>query len=323
MSQPLLKVSNLKKHYIIRDRLFAKRRVLAAVDNVSFAVGRRETLGIVGESGCGKSTLARCLVSLEKTTSGQIQFDGVELTAASQEELRQLRRNLQIVFQDPYAALNPLRTVGESIIEPLLNYNPGDSRELEEKVEQLLTVVGLNPEYKTRYPYQFSGGQLQRVNIARALALNPALVVCDEAVSNLDSIVKMQIVDLLLRLQDEFNMSYIFITHDLHVVRRIADRMAVMLGGKIVEVLPAGELAAAIHPYTRYLLSSTLSGNPRRRRQRKQGTQLTGPAGNGSAAVSGCALQHRCPEFCEQCHVEEPILKTIGSIHQVACHLIG
>ncbi|SCM83208.1 dipeptide transporter; ATP-binding component of ABC superfamily [uncultured Sporomusa sp.] len=281
MSQPLLKVSNLKKHYIIRDRLFAKRRVLAAVDNVSFAVGRRETLGIVGESGCGKSTLARCLVSLEKTTSGQIQFDGVELTAASQEELRQLRRNLQIVFQDPYAALNPLRTVGESIIEPLLNYNPGDSRELEEKVEQLLTVVGLNPEYKTRYPYQFSGGQLQRVNIARALALNPALVVCDEAVSNLDSIVKMQIVDLLLRLQDEFNMSYIFITHDLHVVRRIADRMAVMLGGKIVEVLPAGELAAAIHPYTRYLLSSTLSGNPRRRRQRKQGTQLTGPAGNG------------------------------------------
>ncbi len=322
MSQPLLKVSNLKKHYIVRDCLFAKRRVLAAVDNVSLAVGRRETLGIVGESGCGKSTLARCLVSLEKTTSGQIQFDGVELTTAGREELRQLRRNLQIVFQDPYAALNPLRTVGESIIEPLLNYHPGDSRELAEKAEQLLTVVGLKPEYKSRYPYQFSGGQLQRVNIARALALNPALVVCDEAVSNLDSIVKTQIVELLLRLQDEFNMSYIFITHDLHVVRRIADRVAIMLGGKIIEVLPAGELAAAIHPYTRYLLSSTLSGDPRRRRQRKQGTQLTGPAGSGSA-VSGCALQHRCPEFCEQCRVEEPLLRTIGSIHQVACHLIG
>ncbi|MEL7632151.1 MULTISPECIES: oligopeptide/dipeptide ABC transporter ATP-binding protein [Sporomusa] len=316
-------MSNLKKYYTVRDCFFAKRKILTAVDNVSLAVGRRETLGIVGESGCGKSTLARCLVSLEKTTSGQIQFDGVELTTAGREELRQLRRNLQIVFQDPYAALNPLRTVGESIIEPLLNYHPGDSRELEEKAEQLLTVVGLKPEYKNRYPHQFSGGQLQRVNIARALALKPALVVCDEAVSNLDSIVKTQIVDLLLRLQDEFNMSYIFITHDLHVVRRIADRVAVMLGGKIVEVLPAGELAAAIHPYTRYLLSATLSGDPCKRRQRQKGTQPAGPAGRYGTAMSGCALQHRCPELCEQCRVEEPLLKTIGSIHQVACHLNG
>lgn len=323
MSQPLLQVSNLKKHYVVRDCLFAKRRVLTAVDNVSLAVGRRETLGIVGESGCGKSTLARCLVSLEKTTSGQIQFDGVEITTTKPEELRQLRRNLQIVFQDPYASLNPFRTVGESISEPLLNYNLGDGQELQAKVEELLTVVGLKPEYQTRYPHQFSGGQLQRVNIARALALNPALVVCDEAVSNLDSIVKTQIVELLQRLQAEFNISYIFITHDLNVVRRIADRVAVMLGGKIVEVLPAKELAAAIHPYTRYLLSATLSGDPHRRRQRQQRLKLIEPASSNSAEVSGCALQQRCPEFCEQCRVEEPLLKTIGSIHQVACHLMG
>lgn len=322
MSQPLLQVKNLRKHYQLRGSFFARKKILTAVENVSLQVGHKETLGIVGESGCGKSTLARCLMGLEKCTSGQIRFNGVEMTTAKPPQLWQLRRKLQIVFQDPYAALNPFRTIGASIAEPLVNYSLGNRGQQQDKVEFLLTVVGLKPEYKTRYPHQFSGGQLQRINIARALAVNPAMVVCDEAVSNLDGIVKGQIIDLFIQLQAEFNMSYIFITHDLHAVRRIADRVAVMLAGKIVEILPAGDLAGAIHPYSRYLLAATLSGDPGRRRQRGRGSHL-GEAGYNRSDSGGCALQHRCPEFCEQCRLEEPLLKKIGAIHQVACHAIG
>ncbi|WP_371372735.1 ABC transporter ATP-binding protein [Sporomusa aerivorans] len=323
MKQPLLSVANLKKHYIDRDTFFARKKVLPAIENVSLHVDRQETLGIVGESGCGKSTLARCLMGLEQPTSGQVQFDGIEITAAGPELLRQLRRKLQIVFQDPYAALNPFKTVGDSIAEPLINYNLGNYHERQGKIDQLLIAVGLKSEYKTRYPHQFSGGQLQRINIARALALNPALVVCDEAVSNLDGIVKAQIVDLLRRLQAEHHISYIFISHDLNVVKRIADRVAVMLGGKIVEILPAQDLENARHPYTRYLLSAALTGDPARRRQRNKSAALNEAEHGYPDILTGCALKHRCPEFCEQCRVEEPLLKTIGSIHQVACHLIG
>lgn len=323
MKQPLLLVTNLKKHYKVKGAFFSKSKVLPAVENVSLHVGRQETLGIVGESGCGKSTLARCLLGLENPTNGQVQFDGIELTAAGPELLRQVRRKLQMVFQDPYAALNPVKTVGDSIAEPLINYSLGTYHEQQAKIDQLLAEVGLKSEYKTRYPHQFSGGQLQRINIARALALKPALMVCDEAVSNLDGIVKAQIVDLLRRLQAEHHISYIFITHDLNVVKRIAGRIAVMLGGRIVEVLPARELANAVHPYTRYLLSAALSGDPARRRPRNKGISLAEEAISYADNLSGCALNHRCPEFCEQCRLEEPILKNIGSIHQVACHLFG
>lgn len=323
VNQYLLKVCNLKKHYIVRDSLFSRPKVLPAVDDVSFQVGYKETLGIVGESGCGKSTLARCMMGLEPSTSGQIYFDGVELTTAKAEQLRQLRRNYQIVFQDPYSSLDPYHTIGDSIVEPLVNYHLGTNQEQQERLNQLLTVVGLKPEYKNRYPHEFSGGQLQRVNIARALTVNPAMVVCDEAVSNLDGIVKGQIVDLLLQLKEKFHMSYVFITHDLTLVRRIADRVAVMLGGKLVEVLPAMELDQAIHPYTRYLLSSSLSGDPRRRRSRQRSIQFTESESGMGSVVTGCVLQYRCPGFCQLCCQEEPLLKNIGPIHQVACHLIG
>lgn len=321
IGQPLLKVTNLQKQYVIRNSFWAKT-VLTAVKDVSLQVARRETLGIVGESGCGKSTLARCLALLEKAMGGQIWFDGVEITAARVELLWQWRRKMQIVFQDPYSALNPLRTVADSIAEPLINYKLGNKQEQRDKVDQLLFDVGLKPDLKERYPYQLSGGQVQRVNIARALALKPEMVVCDEAVSNLDSIVKAQIIDLLLRLQSKYDMSYIFITHDLNVVRRIAHRVAVMLGGRIVEVLPANELEHAIHPYTRYLLACSLSGDPNRRRL-KRGLSFgeSGWQANNNG-IAGCALRNRCLEYHEQCLTKEPILKNISSIHQVACHLI-
>jgi oligopeptide transport system ATP-binding protein len=315
---PLLEVVDLTKHFRTGNGLFDKREVVHAVDGVSFEVQEGETLGLVGESGCGKSTLGRCIVRLHEPTSGTIVFDGEDITAARGRRLRELRRDIQIVFQDPYASLNPRRRLGQIVGAPLRAHGMGSSAEIRERVQELLQLVGLSPEHINRYPHEFSGGQRQRIGVARALSVNPRLVVCDEPVSALDVSIQAQVINLLDDLQDDLGLTYLFIAHDLAVVRHVSDRIAVMYLGKLVELAAAEELyRAPVHPYTEALLSAVPVPDPRAARER---IALTGDVPSPVSPPSGCRFHPRCRYATEICSREEPPLREHAGGGLAACH---
>ncbi len=324
MSEVLLSVEDLKMHFPITRGIVFQKQVAAvkAVDGVSFEVNRGETLGIVGESGCGKSTLARCVLRLLDPTDGKIVFEGHDITNLSRSEMRPLRREMMMVFQDPYASLNPRKRVGFTIAEPLEVNNIGTSAERKRRVQELLEIVGLSPEHYNRFPHEFSGGQRQRIGVARALAVNPKLIVCDEPVSALDVSVQAQILNLLKNLQREFGLTYVFIAHDLNVVRHISDRVMVMYLGKVVEIASDKDLyTRPRHPYTGALMSAVPAPNPEAARRRRP-IVLQGDVPNPINPPDGCRFHPRCPRTrAGLCDVEEPLLREFGSSHFGACHL--
>ena len=317
---PVLEVNDLVKVFPVRRAkgLRVTKRLVQAVSDVSFTIARRETLGLVGESGSGKSTLGRCVLQLLEPSAGSVKYQGRELVGLSREELRPLRREMQMVFQDPYASLDPRLTVGNAIGEPLqIHKIPGDR---DKKIKELLDLVGLSPDHASRYPHEFSGGQRQRVGIARALALDPTFIVLDEPVSALDVSIQAGVINLLQDLQDELDLSYLFIAHDLSVVRHISDIVAVMYLGKLMEVGPAEELyTTAAHPYTQALLSAIPEPDPEIEREREQIT-LSGDIPSPIDPPSGCRFRTRCPKAQPRCAVEEPELTDRGFPTLVACH---
>ena len=321
MSDALLDVENVTKHFPITKGIVFKREVAAvkALDGVSLTVRRGETLGIVGESGCGKSTLARVIMRLLEPTSGTVRFDGADLTHLSDNEMRVHRRELQMIFQDPYASLNPRKRVGSIVAEPLEVHAIGNDTSRKRRVQELLEVVGLNPEHYNRFPHEFSGGQRQRIGVARALAVNPKLIVADEPVSALDVSVQAQILNLLKDLQREFGLTYVFIAHDLSVVRHISDRVAVMYLGKLAELATSNELyTGPKHPYTGALLSAVPIANPRLGRGRSAFV-LGGDVPNPINPPSGCRFHPRCPRAQETCAEHDPPLTPHGATHEAAC----
>ncbi len=318
---PLLSARNLKKHFAIRGGLFSREiNRLHAVDGVSLDIAAGETLGLVGESGCGKSTTGRCILRLIEPSSGEIWFQGRDVTRLDGEELRQMRRDMQIIFQDPFASLNPRHTVGGIIGEALVIHGLAKSRaELDDRVVQLLETVGLQPDHRRRFPHEFSGGQRQRIGIARALAVQPKLIICDEPVSALDVSIQAQVINLLEDLQEKFNLTYLFIAHDLSVVEHISDRVAVMYLGRVVEIAPARELYDnPRHPYTEALLSAVPIPDPKVKRKR---IVLQGDVPNPINPPSGCRFHTRCPIAEARCAAEVPELEQSGEGHWVACHL--
>ena len=318
--QPVLEVRRLKKYFPITKGIFGRRAgEVKAVDDVSFNVFGMETLGLVGESGCGKTTAGRSLLRLIEPTSGEILFRGEDIVGFDEAEMRAARRNLQIIFQDPYSSLNPRMTVESIIGEAIEFHGIARGAERRERVAQLLVRVGLQPTYLTRYPHEFSGGQRQRIGIARALALNPDFIVCDEAVSALDVSVQAQVINLLQELQHEFNLSYLFIAHDLSVVRHISDRIAVMYLGQIAEIAPKRRLfAVPKHPYTQSLLSAIPHPDPRHKAKR---IVLEGDVPSPINPPSGCRFHTRCPARYGPCSTIEPREVEVGPGHRVRCHL--
>jgi oligopeptide transport system ATP-binding protein len=318
----LLDVKNLKMWFPITQGLILQRLVghVRAVDDVSFFIRRGETLGLVGESGCGKSTTGRAILQLYKPTAGSVQFEGQELTTLSGSALRKMRRRMQMIFQDPYASLNPRMTVGSIIAEPLEIHGLASGRAKQERVQELLRLVGLNPYFANRYPHEFSGGQRQRIGIARALAVEPAFMVCDEPISALDVSIQAQIINLLERLQEELGLTYLFIAHDLAVVRHISDRVAVMYLGKIVEITGRDELyERPLHPYTQALLSAVPVPDPRVEK-RRQRIILTGDVPSPVNPPAGCRFNPRCRFAQDYCRQVEPPLIEVSPNHWVACH---
>ena len=318
----LLEVDNLVKHFPIKSGIFIDRQVGAvrAVDDVSFNVRPGETLGLVGESGCGKSTLCRTVVKLLEPTSGSIRFEGQEISELGRRDLRPLRREMQFIFQDPYASLNPRKRVGQIVGDPLSLHGIASGAGLRRQVQDLLERVGLSPEHYNRFPHEFSGGQRQRIGIARALALRPKLIIADEPVSALDVSIQAQIINLLDDLQDEFNLTYVFVAHDLGVVRHVADRVAVMYLGKIVEIGPADAVySKPIHPYTVSLLSAVPIPDPKENRAREQ-VVLEGDVPSPANPPPACRFHTRCPHATEICSQEEPQLVDYGGGHWAACH---
>ena len=318
---PLLEVRDLKKHFPVRTGLLGGARDhVKAVDGVSLDVAEGETVGLVGELGCGKTTLGRCLVRLIEPTSGTITFAGRELSSLDAAAMRELRRRMQIIFQDPYASLNPRMRIGDIIGEGLRIHGLAKGQDRKRRVVELLTRVGLRPEYYGRYPHEFSGGQRQRIGIARALAVNARFIVADEAVSALDVSIQVQILNMLLDLQQELGLTYLFISHDLRVVEHVSDRVAVMYLGKIVEIAPAEKLhREGRHPYTRALLSAVPVTDPARRGER---IVLQGDVPSPIDPPSGCSFHPRCPFALARCAREEPPLEFDGK-HGVACHVFG
>ena len=320
-ASPLVEVDHLVLHYPIRGGIVVSRKLaeVHAVDDVSFTVREGETLGIVGESGCGKTTLARCLVRLLQPTAGRIRFRGHDITTATRRELRPLRREFQIVFQDPQASLNPRKRVSQIVGAPLrLRGLRGAA--VDARTRELLARVGLDPQHLNRFPHEFSGGQRQRIGIARALAMEPRLIVLDEPVSALDVSVQAQVINLLDDLQDEFGLSYIFIAHDLSVVRHVSQRIAVMYLGKVVELSPAEELyVKPIHPYTAGLLASIPFPDPRQNRTRIRAIP-SGEPPDPVAPPTGCRFHPRCPRATDICQTVEPPLSAYANGHSAACH---
>ncbi|HYE13621.1 MAG TPA: dipeptide ABC transporter ATP-binding protein [Pyrinomonadaceae bacterium] len=311
--EELVRVRGLFKHFPVKD----SDDVVRAVDGVTFEIFRGETLGLVGESGCGKSTVGRCLLRLIEPTRGEIRFGGEDVLSMSGGDLRRLRREMQIIFQDPYASLNPRMRVRDIVAEPLVIHGIGGRAERRERVADLLKKVGLDPDYMNRYPHEFSGGQRQHIGIARALALNPKLIVADEPVSALDVSVQAQVINLLEDLQKEFDLTYLFISHGLAVVEHISDRVAVMYLGRIVEVASAEELYAnPLHPYTRALLSAIPVPDPTRKRER---IVLKGDVPTPINPPSGCRFHTRCPDAVPECSQVDPDLREVTPGHTVAC----
>lgn len=319
--EPILQVEGLTKHFPVRGGLF-RRQVSSvhAVDGVSFTLSAGETLSIVGESGCGKSTLGRCVARLLEPTAGTVRFKGHDITHLSRRALRPVRRGIQMVFQDPYASLNPRMTIRDMLAEPLRIHGVDSRRNVRRRVDELLAQVGLRPEHGNRFPHEFSGGQRQRIGIARALTLNPQLLVLDEPVSSLDVSIQAQIVNLLEELKNEFGLAYLFITHDLSVARHIADRVAVMYLGELVELGSRQQIFdGATHPYTQALLSAAPIPDPDERAVRGR-IVLQGDVPDPSHPPSGCRFRTRCWKADERCAVEEPQLELRGHDHPSACH---
>ncbi len=321
-STALLEVVDLQKHYPLGGGLLpGARGHVYAVDGVSFRIHRGETLGLVGESGCGKTTVGKCVVRLEEPTAGRVRLNGRDITHLGQHELRPIRRQMQMVFQDPYMSLSPRMPARAIVGEPLQNYGCRDRRQRDARVAALLERVGLGAEHMPKHPHEFSGGQRQRLGIARALALNPSLIVADEPVSALDVSVQAQVINLLMDLQQEYELSYLFISHDLAVVDHVCHRVAVMYLGKIVELTSRQTLfQSPRHPYTESLLAAVPVPDPERRRARRV---LEGDVPSPSDPPRGCRFHTRCPYVMAECRVEEPPLVEIAPDHRVACHLYG
>jgi len=324
---PLIQVENLQVFFPITAGLF-QRRVgeVRAVDDITFEIRKGETLGLVGESGCGKSTTGRALIRLREATGGSVRFDGTDLTQLSTRELRRLRRRMQIIFQDPYSSLNPRMTVGSIISEPIETHHLAATKQAKmQRVRELLALVGLNPNYTNRYPHEFSGGQRQRIGIARALAVEPEFIVCDEPISALDVSIQAQVLNLLIELREQFGLTYLFIAHDLSVVRHISDRVGVMYLGKLVELGPPTAIYETPgHPYTRALLSAVPIPDPKAERRRKR-VILTGDVPSPANPPSGCRFHTRCWLYeklgrPENCRTDDPELRVVATDHRAACH---
>ena len=319
----LLKVEGLVKHFPVTRGIFRRQvGTVKAVDGISFEIKGRETLGLVGESGCGKSTTGRVILQLLEATSGKVFFKEHELTSISKTDLRKQRPQMQMIFQDPQDSLNPRMTVGSIISEPMLEHQRLKKKQRQERVEQLLNSVGLDPNVTNRYPHEFSGGQRQRIGIARALSLSPDFIICDEPIAALDVSIQAQVINLLEDLQEEFGLTYLFISHDLSMIRHIANRVAVMYLGRIVELASSQELySRPVHPYTKALLSAVPLHDPVLEKKRRR-TILTGDVPSPADPPSGCHFSTRCPIAEDNCFKIAPEWREISSGHNVACHLV-